>query len=73
MALIDAYDAGDIHVEIHAHTSDFAQHPGVRIITPTNHRVLGGGALVNWHGAGNLLTGIHPDGDRTWVAKSKDL
>jgi hypothetical protein len=72
MALIEEYEVGDLHVEIHAFTSDFAQHPGVRIQTPTNHRVLGGGALVNWHGAGNLLTSIYPDGDRVWVATSKD-
>lgn len=72
MALIDSYDIGEIHIEIHAQTSDFTQHPGVRIEVPMGYRILGGGAIVNWHGQGNLLTGIYPDGDRVWVATSKD-
>ena len=72
MALIDSYDIGELHIELHSHTSDFAQHPGVRIEVPMGYRVLGGGAVVNWHGEGNLLTSIYPDGDRVWVATAKD-
>lgn len=72
MALIDSYDIGELNIQIHAHTSDFAQHPGVRIEVPYGYRVLGGGGCVNWHGCGNLLTGIFPDGDRVWIATSKD-
>jgi len=33
----------------------------------------GGGARINWSGAGNLLTGTHPNNDSTkWIASSKD-
>ncbi|MBD1903371.1 hypothetical protein NDI44_22860 [Trichocoleus sp. DQ-A3] len=72
MALIDSYDIGELHIEMHSYTSDVAQHPGVRIEVPMGYRVLGGGATVNWDGQGNLLTSIYPDGDRVWVATSKD-
>jgi len=72
MAIIEEYDAGDLHIQIHAHDSDFTNHPGVRIEVPGNFKVLGGGARVNWQGAGNLLTGMFPDTDRVWAVSSKD-
>ena len=32
----------------------------------------GGGAFVNWHGAGNLLTASFPTSDVAWEARAKD-
>src|SRR6185437_10831382 len=32
----------------------------------------GGGAFVNWHGAGNLLTASFPNSDTSWEVRSKD-
>jgi hypothetical protein len=35
--------------------------------------MVGGGALVDWAGSGNLLTASYPQEDRArWTAKSKD-
>ena len=72
MALIDSYNIGELHIEMHALTSDFAQHPGVRIEVPMGYKVLGGGAIVNYKEPGSLLTGIYPDGANAWVATAKD-
>ena len=72
MALLESFEAGELYIELHSYTSDFAQHPGIRIPAPQGFRIVGGGAVVNWHGAGNLLTGIFPESDRVWFARSKD-
>jgi hypothetical protein len=34
--------------------------------------LVGGGAKVNWEGAGNLLTASYPDAQGGWTAASKD-
>lgn len=71
MALIDSFDIGELTIQIHVHTSDFSQFPGVRIEVPDGYRILGGGACVNWFGCGNLLTGMFPEGDRVWIVTAK--
>jgi vibriolysin len=52
-------------------TSSREAHPEVHVTVPSGFKLVGGGARVNWQGAGNLLTASFPDGD-TWIARSKD-
>jgi hypothetical protein len=53
-------------------TSDVSNHPDARIVVPEGYKLLCGGALDNWKGAGNLLTASFPEGDNTWRASGKD-
>jgi hypothetical protein len=53
-------------------TSEAAAHPAARVEVPIGWKILGGGARVNWTGAGNLLTASYPESLRVWVAESKD-
>ncbi|MEG4808487.1 hypothetical protein QUA82_11830 [Microcoleus sp. F8-D3] len=48
--------------------ADIAQ---TTLTVPSDYKILGGGARVNWTGGGNLLTASFPKDERTWVAKSK--
>jgi len=59
-------------VKIFEESSATAQHPSIEYTVPENYKILGGGARVNWSGAGNLLTASYPKNVQTWVAKSKD-
>lgn len=49
-----------------------AAHPTKSVIVPSNYTMIGGGAKVNWSGAGNLLVTSGPVNTSTWGAKSKD-
>jgi hypothetical protein len=70
---IDTYRVGAIEITVLQRASDYAPHPSVSIAVPEGYRLLGGGASVEWSGAGNLLTSAWPDlGGRAWVASSKD-
>lgn len=51
-------------------TSGLANRPEVRLEVPEGFKILGGGARVN--SPNNLLVASHPDGDRAWVARSRD-
>lgn len=62
----------DIKVKIFSHTSGSAQHPRVKVDVPNDYKIIGGGAMVNWSGHGNLLTSMYPESLNTWVASSKD-
>ncbi len=56
-----------------ANTSGVEQHPSSEVLLPNGYTLVGGGALVNWKGQGNLLTGSFPNSNlRGWQAKSKD-
>jgi tetratricopeptide (TPR) repeat protein len=52
-------------------TSGALSQPMARICVESGYKLIGGGAKVNWSGAGNLLTASYPDGN-CWVAQSKD-
>jgi hypothetical protein len=52
-------------------TSGVAPHPHAEASVPFGYKLIGGGAKVNWSGAGNLLTASYPSG-RRWIADSKD-
>jgi hypothetical protein len=53
-------------------TGAAANHPRVEVDVPNQYKILGGGAIVNWNGSGNLLTAAFPENSRKWVATSKD-
>lgn len=48
-----------------------AHHPRVTVVVPDFH-LTGGGAVVNWNGAGSLLTASFPQDRQTWIAEGKD-
>src|SRR5215469_2593426 len=41
--------------------STSAPHPAAHVTVPPGYKLVGGGARVNWSGAGNLLTASYPD------------
>jgi len=47
-------------------------HPSATASVQSGYVLVGGGAEVNWQGAGNLLTASYPDGQGGWIAASKD-
>lgn len=49
-----------------------AQHPSATAFLPASYVMTGGGALVDWSGAGNLLTASYPSGASSWQVHSKD-
>lgn len=49
-----------------------AQHARVEVDVPQGYKIIGGGARVNWHVYGNLLTASYPENQQKWVAASKD-
>jgi hypothetical protein len=53
--------------------SNIAAHPEAAMTVPPGFRLLGGGAVVNWTGAGSLLTASFPSSDLLrWTARAKD-
>jgi len=61
-----------IQVQLFTATSLLAQHPLVRVSVPPAYKIIGGGALDSWSGAGNLLTASYPESANSWVASGKD-
>jgi hypothetical protein len=59
-------------IRIFHNTSTIQQHPQVVVTVPQGYKILGGGAIVHWSGAGNLLLASYPETVKRWVAKSKD-
>jgi hypothetical protein len=59
--------------EILSVTSDVRNHPEARVVVPEGYKLLCGGALDNWNGAGNMLTASFPESDNTWCARGKDF
>jgi hypothetical protein len=47
-------------------------HPHATARVGAGYVLVGGGALVNWEGQGNLLTASYPDGRGGWTVASKD-
>ena len=61
--LRDAYRrraAKALRTHVMSVTSDSASHPEARITVPDGYKLLSGGALDDWSGAGNLLTASFP-------------
>ena len=55
-----------------ATSSNAEPHPQAVAVLPKGFVLTGGGALVDWHGAGNLLTASYPNDSNSWEARSKD-
>jgi hypothetical protein len=47
-------------------------HPTASVSPSAGYVVVGGGARVNYSGAGNMLTASYPRDKQTWEARSKD-
>jgi hypothetical protein len=48
-------------------------HPYAEAVVEPGYKVIGGGAIDSWSGAGNLLTASYPSEDlRKWIAAGKD-
>lgn len=52
--------------------SNVANHPDARVTVPDGYKLLCGGALDHWKGAGNMLTASFPETENTWRASGKD-
>jgi hypothetical protein len=62
----------EYEVTIKSEPSNPAPHPQAIAVLPNGFLLTGGGAFVNWHGAGNLLTASFPTSDKAWEVRSKD-
>ncbi|MEK0083343.1 hypothetical protein [Benzoatithermus flavus] len=58
-------------IQIFSATSGVAAHPHAEARVPFGYKLIGGGARVDYNGAGNILTASYPMG-RRWIADSKD-
>jgi hypothetical protein len=70
LAISDPLNEWDVVIK--SETSDPAEHPQAVATLPDGYTMTGGGAFVDWHGAGNLLTASFPTSDSSWEARSKD-
>jgi hypothetical protein len=70
LALHDSNNEWEVIIK--SETSNSAPHPQAVATLPEGYTLTGGGAFVDWHGAGNLLTASFPSGDLSWEARSKD-
>jgi hypothetical protein len=64
--------AQQVENKIFISTTGSAQHPSGNTSVSNEYILTGGGALVNWNGASNLLTSSYPSSDNTWSSSSKD-
>lgn len=64
-------DAGAQTTTVIEAKSPAAAHPSQSAPIGTGQKLIGGGAYVQWTGAGNLLTAIAPAGG-AWLASAKD-
>jgi vibriolysin len=70
LALFDPDNEWDVIIK--QETSDPAPHPQAVATLPAGYTLTGGGAFVDWHGFGNLLTTSFPTSELSWEARSKD-
>ena len=63
-----------IQIKVFEETSPSKEpYPQYELLVPAGYKILGGGAKVNWEGAGSLLTASYPhfaNGRWSWIAKS---
>jgi len=64
-------DCPKIETKIFENTSDYSNRPAVKVVVPEGYKIIGGGARVNYSGAGCLLTESYPNGG-SWIVKAKD-
>ena len=70
LALHDPTNEWDVHIA--SESSSVEPHPTATAVLPAGYILTGGGAFVDWKGAGNLLTACFPNSDQSWEARSKD-
>jgi len=70
LALYDPNNEWDVTIK--SNTSLKVEHPEADVALTPGYVMTGGGAWVDYQGAGNLLTASFPVGDSGWQAKSKD-
>lgn len=70
LAIADPHDEWEVFIA--SETAGPNAHPTAVATLPFGYVLTGGGAFVNWSGAGNLLTASFPNGDMSWEARSKD-
>ena len=59
-------------VQVFSSQGPSAPHPSVSVSVPEGYKVVGGGARVNYHEPGNMLTASYPASPQTWTAMGKD-
>ncbi|MEW7277560.1 hypothetical protein ABW636_03090 [Aquimarina sp. 2201CG1-2-11] len=59
------------YIKLSKRTSSGQSHPNTFATVTNGYTLIGGGAKVNWSGAGNLLVHSYPSGS-SWYVKSKD-
>lgn len=69
MTLIDSYNFQGLQFELHGQASAQASHPGLAMNIFSSLRILGGGAIVESTGAGNLLWASYPLSGQEWEKK----
>jgi hypothetical protein len=70
LAINDPHNEWEVIIK--SETSNPAPHPQAVATLPEGFTLTGGGAFVDWRGAGNLLTASFPTSDTSWEARSKD-
>jgi hypothetical protein len=70
LAIFDPNNEWDVVIK--SETSSPEAHPLAVAPLPVGYTLTGGGAFVDWHGAGNLLTASFPNSQSSWEARSKD-
>jgi vibriolysin len=70
LALYDPDNEWD--VVITQATSLAAEHPQAKVQVAAGHVLTGGGAFVDYHGEGNMLTASYPADQTNWSVASKD-
>lgn len=70
VVLYDPNNEWDVVVE--QATGGVAAHPSAQVRVRDGYVMTGGGARVNWTGAGNLLTASFPATNGVWEARAKD-
>ena len=71
IALLERLAANPV-VDFFVSEGSAAAHPSQSVSVPDEYKMVGGGALDNWSGYGNMLTASYPREDRTWTASGKD-
>jgi hypothetical protein len=61
-----------VNIQLFAGTSGVAPHPSIELTVPAEYKIVGGGAIDNWNGQGNLLTASYPRAPNRWFAAGKD-
>lgn len=70
IAIFDPRD--DWEVTYAAQTSEVSRRPQATVMLPEDFVLMGGGARVNWEGAGSMLTGSFPADEAAWTAQAQD-